>query len=85
MPGPISQSYEGPDDDGPAPIPTWALGVGPGQFRCEMCGGVFDSDPGDDAEARGEAIMKGLDPADCGIVCDDCYALTPWGESPGSG
>lgn len=82
MPGPVSQSYGGPDDDGPAPVPGWALAPwaltpGPGQFRCEMCGGVFDL--GDDDEAKAEALAKGLDPADCGMVCDDCYAKTPWG------
>lgn len=78
MPGPVSQSYDGPDDDGPPPVPGWALAPGPGQFRCEMCGGVFDS--GDDGEARAEALAKGLDPDDCGLVCDDCYAKTPWGR-----
>jgi hypothetical protein len=44
-----------------------------------MCGGVFDL--GDDAEAKAEAIAAGI-PADeeCGLVCDDCYKLTPWPE-----
>jgi hypothetical protein len=49
---------------------------GPGRFRCEMCGGVFAM--GDEEEARAEAIANGLDPDDCGLVCDDCYALTPY-------
>jgi hypothetical protein len=56
------------------------LTPGPGQFLCEMCGGVFDSDADDDTRARAEAKANGLDPADCGVVCDDCFRLTPWGK-----
>lgn len=52
--------------------------VKPVQYLCEMCGYVFDSGWSDD-EAKAEAEVKGLDIDDCGIVCDDCYKLTPWG------
>ena len=49
-----------------------------GQYRCELCNGVFDFG-WSDGEARAEAEGKGLDVSDCGMVCDDCYKLTPWG------
>jgi hypothetical protein len=58
-----------------------APGPGPGRFRCEMCGGTFDL--GDDDEARAEAEARGLDVDDCGLVCDACYRLTPWGMGRG--
>ena len=51
-----------------------------GQFRCEMCHEVFDF-KWTEEEARAEAEGKGLDVNDCGVVCDDCYKLTPWGAS----
>jgi hypothetical protein len=51
---------------------------GPGTFTCEMCGGTFElSTPG---VAEAEAEANGIDPAECGLVCDECYALTPWGR-----
>ena len=49
-----------------------------GQYRCEMCNGVFDFGWPDD-EAKAEAKGNGLNVDDCGIVCDDCYNKTPWG------
>lgn len=57
-----------------------------GHFRCEMCGQVFPVEDGDDDVARAEAESKGIDPADSGLVCDACYATTPWGQpvTPGS-
>lgn len=54
-------------------------------FRCEMCHEIIPPDPNwSDADARAEAASKGIDPAESGMVCDDCYKLTPWGapESP---
>lgn len=58
--------------------------VGPGQYRCEMCNGVFDFGWTND-EARDEAVIKGVDPDKGGIVCDDCYRLTPYGADPERG
>lgn len=52
-----------------------------GHFRCEMCGEVFPVEDGDDDAARAEAESKGIDPDDSGLVCDACYATTPWGRS----
>ena len=49
-----------------------------GQFRCEMCHEVFDLGWTEE-EAQAEAEEKGLDIDNCGMVCDDCYSLTPWG------
>lgn len=51
----------------------------PGQYKCEMCGGIFDFGWTEE-EAQAEAEEKGLDVSECGIVCDDCYQKTPWGQ-----
>jgi rubredoxin len=74
-----------PENDNTPPVaacPPLSVGLGvevkPGQYRCEMCGGVFDF-AWSDEEAKAEAESKGLDVLDCGVVCDDCYKLTPWG------
>lgn len=42
-------------------------------FTCDNCGGVFPM--GDDAEARAELTerFRDINPADCAMVCDDCY------------
>ena len=53
-----------------------------GEYRCEMCGGVFSYGWSDD-EAKAEANANGFDVANCGVVCDDCYKLTPWGRGDG--
>lgn len=44
-----------------------------GSFQCAMCAGVFSM--GDDDEARDElkATFGDVDPADCVMLCDDCY------------
>lgn len=55
--------------------------VQPGEFRCAMCGGVFVME-WDDEEAEEEATLKGVDPDDSAVVCDDCYRLTPYGANP---
>lgn len=52
----------------------------PGHFICAMCAGIFEL--GDDEKARAEAVEKGIDPDDSGMVCDDCYKGTPWGADP---
>jgi hypothetical protein len=71
----------------PDPVDSDASGrpeVGPGQYRCGMCGEVFTCGWTDD-EARDEAAVKGVDPATSGLACDDCYRLTPWGTDPERG
>jgi hypothetical protein len=55
--------------------------VGEGQYRCEMCQGVFDEGWSDE-EAHKEADANGLDPAECGICCDDCYKKTSYYTPP---
>jgi len=52
---------------------------GPGEYRCEMCRGIFAFGWSDE-EARKEAEDKGIDPNASSLVCDDCYRLTPWGR-----
>lgn len=49
------------------------------QYKCEMCGGVFVV-AWTDEEAKQEAAENSFDVAECGIICDDCYKLTPWGN-----
>lgn len=49
------------------------------KYECEMCGEEFEFGWSDE-EAKQEAIDNGFDINDCGIVCDDCYKLTPWGQ-----
>ena len=50
-----------------------------GTYKCEMCHEEFEFGWGDE-EAKQEAIDNGFDVNDCGVVCDDCYKLTPWGR-----
>lgn len=56
-----------------------SIDVKHGQYRCEMCNGVFDFGWSYE-EAKAEAESKGLNVSNCSIVCDDCYKLTPWGS-----
>ena len=44
-----------------------------------MCKTEYEYEWTDD-QAREEAIAKGIDPDDSGVVCDDCYRKTPWGQ-----
>jgi hypothetical protein len=48
-----------------------------GTFTCESCGGTFDKVWSDEeAAAEAEENFPGLDvsdPAEAGVVCDDCY------------
>lgn len=55
-------------------VPKRLLVVGPGQFVCEICIGVFDKAWSDD-EAAAELSEKfnGATPSESGVVCDDCY------------
>lgn len=48
--------------------------VGPNQYRCDMCAGVFDK-AWTDEEAKAELgeNFGDISTDDCGIVCDDCY------------
>jgi len=53
-----------------------------GEYRCAMCGRIFAfSDVWTDDEARDEAERKGIDLTESVIVCNDCYKLTPWGQT----
>lgn len=56
-----------------------ATEIGPEQYRCEMCGGIFDF-AWSDEDARAEAIANGFADMECGLICDDCYQKTPWGK-----
>lgn len=54
--------------------PEQATVVGPNQFRCEACLGVFEKNLSDEeAEAQLAKEFPGSSPRDCGLVCDDCY------------
>ena len=55
----------------------------PDVFTCAICGGEFPRDAETEAEALAEARANGFDVAECGLVCDACYRLTPWGQFPG--
>lgn len=47
---------------------------GPNQYRCDICGGIFDKAwTNDDAEAELRRNFPGLKPGDCGITCDNCF------------
>lgn len=54
--------------------------IKPGQYRCEMCQGIFDNGWTEE-ESIAEAESNGFDVNDCGKVCDDCFKKTPWGKS----
>ena len=44
------------------------------QYRCSMCGGVFDKGWSDDeAKKELDATFPGIKVEDCDVVCDDCY------------
>jgi hypothetical protein len=47
------------------------------EFKCEMCGGVFEKG-WSDADAIEEAVNNGVAEEPCGVVCDDCFKKTPW-------
>lgn len=48
--------------------------IGPKQYRCEMCGGVFRHGWSDeDALAELAATFPGFEREDCALVCDDCF------------
>lgn len=50
------------------------------EFKCEMCKETYEIEWTDE-EARNEAEGHGMIIEQCGIVCDDCYKLTPWGAA----
>lgn len=52
--------------------------IPPDHFRCAMCGGIFRKGWSEE-EAVAEAIAQGFVNVPLEIVCDDCYATTPWG------
>lgn len=46
---------------------------GPSQFRCDVCGGVFEKGRQDeDAAAEARDRYGDVPIEECGIVCDDC-------------
>jgi hypothetical protein len=53
-----------------------------GEFRCAMCHEVFPIFEGDAEAAALEGRLNGTDREPCGLVCDECYKLTPWGADP---
>lgn len=52
-------------------------GVGPNQYRCAQCRGVFEKGWSDEeAAAEADDNFPGLmtaDPGERAVVCDDCY------------
>jgi len=60
--------------DGAGVDPRNLPNVGPNQYRCDACGGVFDKGWSDDeAAAELSENFPGFTPEDSGIVCDSCY------------
>jgi hypothetical protein len=48
--------------------------VGPNQYRCDACGGVFDKGwTEEEALAELAEVFLGFDKEECAVVCDDCY------------
>lgn len=48
--------------------------LGPGQFRCASCGGVFDKAWSDEeAEEEREELFPGVASKDCAVVCGVCF------------
>jgi hypothetical protein len=48
--------------------------VGPNQYRCAACTGVFDMGWTDEeATAELADVFPGFDKTECAIVCEDCY------------
>lgn len=48
--------------------------IGPGQYRCAACGGIFDCGWSDEeATAELAETFPGFDKDDCELVCDDCF------------
>jgi len=44
------------------------------EYRCEVCGGVFQKGRSDEeAIAEKEKLFSDVPLEDCGIVCDDCF------------
>lgn len=55
--------------------------VGPNQYRCAACRGVFDKGSDEEAAAEAETVFGVKDaPNDPGmaIVCDDCWEEMKW-------
>lgn len=51
-----------------------ATKLGPNQYQCEACGGIFNKGWSDEeAAAELSATFPGFTPDESGIVCDGCY------------
>jgi hypothetical protein len=58
--------------------------VGPNQYRCEVCEGVFDKGWSDEeASAELAETFQGFSEDECGMVCDDCYKAMGFGDDRG--
>lgn len=54
-------------------------------FTCSQCGDTFPKGWSDEgAAAERDELWAGVDPADCVIVCDDCFKeMLEWARSKG--
>ena len=68
MPGPVSDSYQGPSDNAPY-VPSWCYKNGPKMCPCGHHEG-YHNDQGQCLKAH-ECHCKGL-PADCLTPLDEC-------------
>jgi hypothetical protein len=52
--------------------------IGPNQYRCALCGGVFDKGWSDEeAKAEMEQNFPGMKADQEDLVCDPCYQALP--------
>ena len=52
------------------------VAIGPGQYRCEACGGVFGKTRSDEQALAAVAVEfpgVDVDTEPMGLACDDCY------------
>lgn len=48
--------------------------LGPNEFRCAMCGGIFEKGrPDEEAVAEREKLFGFLREEECDLVCEDCF------------
>jgi hypothetical protein len=48
--------------------------IGPNEFRCAACAGVFTKGWSDEeAAAERKDLFPGFERSDCELVCDDCF------------
>lgn len=58
--------------------------IGPNDYQCAMCGGVFEKGWTDEeANAERESIFgKSISLAECDVICDDCFKLIDPANNP---